>query len=232
MLKSDFSKYRGALRPPQIASGINAARRNARRLADDAKLLLEADRYPTAAAMAVLSIEESGKITILRQFASIPDTERKRLWREYQSHQKKNVMWILPDLVASGARDLDSLAPAADTSGEHTALLDQIKQISLYTDCLGNAHWTEPEKVIDREVANRLVSTADLLARSSFTTETEIELWKKHMAPVYGAPMDVQKAALVNWFSAMKENGLRDKDDTPPTIEEFLFGEAAPTADE
>ena len=231
-MKSDFTKYRGALKPSQIAGGINAARRNARRLAEDAKLLFESDRYPTAAAIAVLSIEESGKITILCQFASTPDTERKRLWREYQNHQKKNVMWILPSLVASGARDLDSLAPAADTSGKHAALLDQIKQNSLYTDCLGNTHWTEPEKVIDREMAERLVSTADLLARSSFTTETEIELWKKHMAPVHGAPMDVQKTALVNWFSAMKENGLRDDNDTSPTIEEFLFGESATSADE
>ena len=164
-LKSKLSKYTGGLEPPQIACGMNAARRNARRLAEDAKLLLEAGRYPTATALAVLSIEESGKTSILRGFASIPDTERQRRWQEYRSHRKKNAMWILPSLVASAARDLDSLAPAANVSGEHTALLDQLKQISLYTDCLGNAHWSEPEKIIESELAKHLVSTADLLAR-------------------------------------------------------------------
>ena len=46
------------------------------------------------------------------------------------------------------------------------------------------------------------------------------------MAPVYGAPVDVVKAALVDWFSALKENGLRDDDDTQPSVEEFVFGEA------
>ena len=231
-MKSKLSQYTGELEPPQVAHGMNAADRNARRLAEDAKLLLEADRFPTATALAVLSIEESGKIPILRQLVSAPNTERKRIWREYRSHQKKNVMWILPILVASGARDLDSLAPAADVSGEHTALIDQLKQISLYTDCLGNAHWSEPENAIDGELARLLVSTAELLARSSSTTAEEIELWKKHMAPVYGAPLDVQKAALVNWFSALKENGLRDEDDAPPSAEEFFLGKAAPSADQ
>ena len=225
-MKSKLSKYTGGLEPPQIACGMNAARRNARRLAEDAKLLLEAGRYPTATALAVLSIEESGKMSILRGFASIPDTERQRQWQEYRSHRKKNAMWILPSLVASGARDLDSLRPAANVSGEHTALLDQLKQISLYTDCLGNAHWSEPEKIIESELAKHLVSTADLLAGDSSITAKEIELWKEHMAPVYGAPLDVMKAALVDWFSALKENGLRDDDDTQPSAEEFVFGEA------
>ena len=231
-MKSTLSQYTGELEPPQVARWMNAAKRNARRLAEDAKLLLEVDRFPTATALAVLSIEESGKIPILRQLVSAPNTERKRLWREYRSHQKKNVMWILPILVASGARDLDSLAPAADVSGEHTAWIDQLKQISLYTDCLDNAHWSEPENAIDGEFARLLVSTAELLARSSSTTAEEIELWKKHMAPVHGAPSDVQKAALANWFSALKENGLRDEDDAPPSAEEFLFGKAAPSADQ
>ena len=117
-------------------------------------------------------------------------------------------MWILPSLVASGARDLDSLRPAANVSGEHTALLDQLKQISLYTDCLGNAHWSEPEKIIESEFAKHLVSTADLLARDSSITAKEIELWKEHMAPVYGAPLDVMKAALVDWFSAAERERL------------------------
>ena len=201
---------------------MNAALRNARRLADDAKLLLDAKRYPTASALAILSIEESGKISILRGLAFEPDKEVNRIWREYRSHRSKNVRWILPSLVAEGARDLDSLRLAADPSAEHTAILDQLKQISFYTDCLGNAHWSEPENVIDDELAKPLVKIADLFAQKSPITVKEIELWNEHMRPVYGAPLDLMKTALIIWFAAMRENGLWSEGNI--SVEEFVRG--------
>jgi AbiV family abortive infection protein len=57
-------EYRGQLSASQVAEGMNAATRNARRLADDAKIMVDAERYPTAAALAALSIEERGKLAI------------------------------------------------------------------------------------------------------------------------------------------------------------------------
>ena len=66
MPKQKLSQYRGKLSPAQIADGMNAAIRNARRLSDDARTLFDLERYPTAASIAVLSIEESGKVSILR----------------------------------------------------------------------------------------------------------------------------------------------------------------------
>ena len=224
-MKSKLSKYAGGLSSAQIACGMDAAERNARRLADDAKLLLDAGRYPTAFTLAVLSIEESGKTAILRSLAFAPNTEWSRVWQEYRSHRKKNVQWTMPTLVASGARDLESLAPAADVSAEHTVLLDDLKQVSLYTDRLGDAHWSEPENVIDGELAKHLVSIADKFAKGSSTTTKEIKLWEEHMAPVYGAPLDVMKAALMNWFSAMEENGLYVYGKI--SAEEFIFGKVA-----
>ena len=227
MVKTSHSKlpqYAGKLDPAQIAEGMNIAQRNARRLADDAKLLLDAERYPTAVAIAVLSIEESGKTSILRRFASTPDKAvRRRIWKEYRSHRSKNVMWILPSLVSEGARDLDSLRLATDTSAKHTTLLDQVKQISLYTDCLDNCHWSEPEKVIDAKLSKYLVSTADLLAKNSPVTVKEIELWIEHMQPVYGKSLDMMKTALINWYTMMKENGMWNEDGKI-SIEQFVRG--------
>ena len=63
-----LSPYRGALTIKQVAKGMNAATNNARRLAQDARLLLDNKRWPTAASVAALSIEESGKVVILRRF--------------------------------------------------------------------------------------------------------------------------------------------------------------------
>ena len=109
MAKDKLSQYRGRLTPTQIANGMNAAIRNARRLADDARALLDLERYSTVASIAVLSIEESGKVSI-QHFAMARDLPScRRIWRDYRNHRSKNVAWILPDLVAAGARDLESL---------------------------------------------------------------------------------------------------------------------------
>ena len=228
MTKARATKYRGELSAAQIADGINAARRNARRLADDARLLLDAGSYPTAAALAALSVEESGKSSVLRGLASAPTAAaRRRTWKEYQSHRSKNAAWILPDLVARGARDLDSLRLATDSSADHTALLDQIKQLGLYTDCLGDARWSEPANVIDESLASSLVSIAELLANAEIVAEREMELWVEHMRPVSGAPLDQMNAALLNWFAAMRHEGLWEEGDIG--VEAFLLGEPTPT---
>ena len=225
MAKDKLSHYNGELSAAQVADGMNAACRNARRLADDAKLLLDAGRYPTAASIAALSIEESGKKSVLRGLALAPNKEARRsAWIGYRSHRSKNAAWILPDLVAKGARDLDSLRPATDASAGHTALLDQVKQIGLYTDCLGDAHWSEPEKVIDENTSRSLVGTADLLATSGVVTVKEIELWVEHMRPVYGAPLEWMKTALLDWFAAMREANLWEDDGDIP-VEAFVRGD-------
>ena len=182
MGRRKLKQYSGTLDPAQLAEGMNAALRNARRLTDDARTLVDAERYPTAAAMAVLAIEESGKVGVLRRLAIAPDSEiRRKAWRDYRSHRQKNAAWILPDLVAKGARDLDSLGQGIAPSGDHTAILDQVKQIALYTDCLGDAHWSQPEEVIDEQMACTLVKIAELFARDKTVTTKEVELWIDHL---------------------------------------------------
>ena len=57
--KKAIERYEGKLSAAQIAAGMNAARRNATRLLGDAKLLMEAKRFPAACSLAILSIEES-----------------------------------------------------------------------------------------------------------------------------------------------------------------------------
>ena len=224
MAKTKLPKYNGELSASQIAHGMNVAQRNARRLADDAKLLLDAGRYPTATSIAALSIEESGKTSVLRALARSPSEEvRHREWKAYRSHRSKNRQWIVPNLAAKGARDLDSLRLVYDPSSEHPALLDQVKQSGLYTDYLGDSHWSEPEKAVDENLASSLVGTADLLAKSKIVTVKEIELWVEHMRPVYGEPLEGQKTALLNWFAAMRENGLWEDGAIP--VETFVLGE-------
>ena len=86
-----LAPYRGPLTIEQVAAGMNAATGNARRLAQDARLLLEHKRWPTAASVAALSIEESGKVVILRRFVTANDDDIKKLWKEYRTHTAKSM---------------------------------------------------------------------------------------------------------------------------------------------
>ncbi len=201
------------------------AQRNARRLAADATLLLDAQRYPSAAALAALSVEESGKASILRGMVGETSPERLRdHWCSYRDHRSKNGMWILPDMAAKGARHLHQLREVVERDGEHTALLNSVKQISFYTDCYAKAHWSEPEKVVNGEMARSLVKIAEMLAgRDKPVTARELELWAQHVAPVIStaeAPY-----ALLRWARAMHEEGLSST--TPQEYARFVFGEAA-----
>ncbi len=67
------NQYCGTLDCDALAEGMNAAQANARRLVDDARLLLNEGRYATAVALCVLAIEEAGKRRILRELALARD---------------------------------------------------------------------------------------------------------------------------------------------------------------
>ena len=96
-MKKKLNAYRGRLTPAEIATGMNAAAKNARRLSEDAESLLAAGRFPTAASLATLAIEEAGKVSILRELAlAQSDAEALEVWRSYRSHSRKNVAWLLP----------------------------------------------------------------------------------------------------------------------------------------
>ena len=74
-MSKGLDSYSGRLTASEIAAGMNAARRNAQRLCSDASLLLEQERYPSAAALAVLSIEEAGKTSTLQALSFLQPPE-------------------------------------------------------------------------------------------------------------------------------------------------------------
>jgi len=111
-------------------------------------------------------------------------------------------------LLGAGARSLDEFAGLFSEEAEHPYLLDQLKQLGFYTDCLGAAHWSEPERVIDEKLATTLVRTAQFLAKPDITSAMEIELWVKHIAPVWNQEPSWMRKALENWYEDMQRHGL------------------------
>ena len=85
-------------------------------------------------------------------------------------------MWLFPQLVGDGARHLGEFRSLVDKGAEHPFLLDQLKQLGFYTDCLGDAHWSVPDEVVDLDLATSLVRTAVLLANAKKVTEEEMDL--------------------------------------------------------
>jgi AbiV family abortive infection protein len=222
MTGKKLDQYKGPLSPSQIAEGMNAAAANAKRLQEDAKTLLDAKRYPTALSLAVLSIEESGKLSILRGLALARDQDDlKQAWREYRSHTRKNVMWLFLDLFKHGARRLGDFRSLFAEDSEHAHILDNVKQLGFYTDCLGKAHWSLPVDVIDADLSRAVVEIAKLLLPKREVTTTEIDSWIKHLKPVWKQDTELVEAAIVAWHREMCNEGLADED--PDTMERFIL---------
>ena len=207
-MSKGLGQWKNSLKPDQIAEGMNAANKNARRLIEDAEILFDLNRFPSALSLSILSIEESGKVSILRELALAKNGDQvKEAWKAYRSHTKKNIMWLFPHLASSGANKLDQFRSLFDKKAEHPLLLDNLKQIGFYTDCLGKAHWSVPEQIIDRDNTEDILKVAKLMCKDRVYTTKEIELWVKHIKPVWKGSMDSMKSALNNWFDEMvKEN--------------------------
>lgn len=204
-----LNAYKGTLTAEQISEGMNAAAENSARLVKDAEALMENGSNATALSLAALAIEESGKISILRALAvARSDDEARSCWRDYRSHTSKNASWIFPELFANGARQLEQFRSMFSKESDHTATLDNLKQLGFYTDCLGQAHWTRPIDAIDQALAEKIISVAKLMAHPARHTAREIELWIQHIGPVWKKDMALMKQALVNWQEGMYREGL------------------------
>ena len=210
-----LQQYRGLLSAAEVAQGMNAASRNARRLVGDARLVLNNHGYATAFALACLSIEESGKSRILRELALARDEgEARECWRGYRSHTYKNLLWPLIESVAAGARRARDFATLLNPDAEHAHLLDKLKQISLYTDCFCKGHWSVPADVVDKELAESLVLSAEVLVPAREISTEEIELWIQYMQPVWGRGKAAasMEEALFQWNGEIRRRGLADAD--------------------
>jgi AbiV family abortive infection protein len=225
-MSKKLDAYKGPLSPAQVAEGMTAALANAARLASDAEAMLERGSNATAVSLAALSIEEAGKVSILRSLAlAVTPEEARARWKDYRTHTRKNVAWILPALVAGGARTLDALRPLVDETSDHPEILDQIKQLGFYTDCLGKAHWSVPTDVINLDLAKGIVNIARVFARPHVVTAREVELWIHHVGPVQSKDMSIQKQAVVAWQQAMHAEGLSST--TADAMRQFLDGAAS-----
>lgn len=219
-------QYKGKLDPKSAAEGINLGNENANSLLQDAELLFNNQRFERCVALSILAIEESGKASIIRAILLTDDPkDLKKEWQNYHRHTEKNLSWIVPELIAKGARQLEDLRPMVDSNSDHGQTLDNLKQLSFYTDIFSSKKWSIPSKVIDEDLAKTILTIAKVMVKKdkgSMTTEKELELWVKHLKPVWKQEMLKMKQALINCYNEAETLGIIEKGKTKEMID-FLI---------
>jgi AbiV family abortive infection protein len=204
------SQYNKQLNIKRAVEGINIANRNAKSLYEDAKLLFENERYARAISLSILSIEESGKPSILRSILlEEDDKEILKLWKAYRRHYDKNSMWIVPELIANGAVHFNDMYKIIDTESSHSETLDNLKQLCFYTDVFSKAKWSFPENIASEELSGKILSIARInLNDDLFNTEESLKFWVKNMKPVWKKDMQLMKLALIKCYEECEADGL------------------------
>jgi AbiV family abortive infection protein len=216
-----MNAYRGMLSIQQITDGMNCAIENAIRLRDDAVMMFENCRYPTAFTLAVLAIEEYGKLSIFRRMSTAStDKDMQTLWKEFTQHTAKSIGWPALDsaraMLEHGPVKLDDLKPIFVKDAEHTKHLDRAKQFAMYVDCVGPKVWATPEASISEADAADIVriATEHIGKRTRDVTVGEMVLWRDVVGP------DATQERLVDWYAAMQREGLFPPG--PNVMEQFV----------
>lgn len=216
-------QYIDKLSPKSAAKGIKLANENAKSLILDAEILYKNNRFERTFALSVLAIEELGKSGIIRGILLTDDLkELKKEWRSYRMHTEKNRFWIVPELVAEGARTFNDLRPMVDPKSNHPQTLDHLKQLAFYTDVFSSAKWSTPSKAIDKEMAKSILNVARVMSNKNsdiIDSEEMLELWVKHLKPVWKNETSKMKQALVNCYKEGVSLKLISKEDAETMIE-------------
>ena len=128
-------------------------------------------------------------------------------------------MWPFIFEVKSGARRAGDFAKLFDEGAEHPQLLDAVKQVALYTDCVANCQWWIPEKVVKADTTKLIVRAAELMVKRNVVTIEEIELWIAILGPHWNGSDEERAVAVCAWDKEMRRRGLTKGD---VTMEQFL----------
>lgn len=147
----------------EIDKGMLKCTENSSSLIEDAKILLERKRYPTAYALLQLANEETAKIKILIRLALekrseivLMDEERKQYFNSlFVSHKEKNRLMGYTDQNFNELAEKINLPKFRDSKSikaeiEHPKELDKLKQNAIYVSIVDNK-FVQPIEVITEE---------------------------------------------------------------------------------
>lgn len=115
--------------------------------------MLDAGRHARAAAQAILSIEESGKVNVLRCLPAARDADESAAYmKDLLSHRAKNAHWIIGALRRRNPFLPLLLTALKGSDGVHAAYLDKLEQSAIYTDVANDGTSSEPKYAFDLSI--------------------------------------------------------------------------------
>ena len=148
-LKEFLKKFdNGAVSPDEVARGMHLSYRNALRLKREAQLLSVLGAPDRAMALAVLGLEELGRIPLLLNavFLDEDDADGWRVfWRKLRSHSSKQAVWSHYGriLERSGIAEAENYRDRYPHGTE--PLLDRFKQSGFYVSFF-NGEFIDPRR--------------------------------------------------------------------------------------
>jgi AbiV family abortive infection protein len=143
-----------------------AAARNARRLLEDAELLLKRGRSPSAYSLAVLAFEEAGKAWMCVMAMMVPDDVRPDwphgdlISRHVDKLMAAHVMACIFTSANNGRDVIASLGDIGESLEELAREHNRAKQRGLYIDLTDDTIW-DPASITKEEAKRLLVMVRD-----------------------------------------------------------------------
>jgi len=158
------NQFSSVISVKEAAEGISVTLLNAKELFRDAEILFENGRNPRAIALAILSIEEYGKIEKIKELL-LSKQKIASLWRDLRSHKSKNYFWLFPLLKNMGITNYELITSLSSPGSNSVKFLDQLKQICFYTEAIENENgkgclWWLPSDITDADLAKFYLETA------------------------------------------------------------------------
>lgn len=144
------------------------------KLKADADLLYDKGNKSTACAIAILAIEEFGKMDIIRNiFKARNDIKSlKKLWMEFRDHKAKNKVWTIPYLKKNNA-SIEDIKEIMSHKSNASNFLNNLKMSCLYIDVSEKGKITSPSMLINN-VFDETIRTLDFM-----TMHTPLELYSR-----------------------------------------------------
>lgn len=138
---------------------------NAIALFEDAVILHKNERFSRANALAILSIEEFGKIDLILKLILTDKSDTKtlrNLWNDFRNHKSKNYKWMYYFLQLENAK-IDLVSYLTRKNSNANKFLDDYKMYSFYVDINNAGEIYSPSTITKEDADNMMYIVSALL---------------------------------------------------------------------
>ena len=158
-----FHRYEGPLSKPKTAEAIGLCLKNSDELIQDARLLFTHGRYARAFALAIVSLEEVGKIPMLTRalsFHAMETHQWKHFWKRFRSHVEKRQLTAGLYSISTGSGSAHLILVRWMKERHWEKETEALKQMAFYVDASSRTHVTCPSKLFPKYVASDAINLA------------------------------------------------------------------------